>query len=105
MAWKDRPLQDQIAESSTWSEWAPGVKAALVEGLRRNLTPLATGRCHHGALGSAEEAPRDSMSDSRRLTGIQAQLCPLSEVALAKWKAHILRSRSSAYAKRLQDLC
>ena len=47
---------DRIAESSTWSEWAPGVKAALVEGLRRNLTPIATGRCHHGALGSAEEA-------------------------------------------------
>ena len=90
VAWKDRPLQDRIAESSTWSEWAPGVKAALVEGLRRNLTPLTTGRCHHGALGSAEEAPRDSMSDNSRPTGIQAQLCPLSEVALAKWKAHIL---------------
>ena len=66
------------------------MKAALVEGLRRNLTPIATGRCHHGALGSAEEAPRDSIGDDSRPTGRQAQLCPLSKVALSKWKAHIL---------------
>ena len=90
VAWKDRPLPDRIAESSTWSEWAPGVKAALVEGLRRNLKPLATGRCHHGALGSAEEAPRDSIGDDSRSTGCQFQLCPLSKIAISKWKAHIL---------------
>ena len=90
VAWKDRSLSDRIAESSTWSEWAPGVKAALVEGLRRNLKPLATGRCHHGALGSAEEAPRDSIGDDNRSTGCQIQLCPLSKVAISKWKAHIL---------------
>ena len=88
--WKDLSLQERIAESSTWSEWAVGLKAALVEGLRRNLTPIEVGRHHIWALGSAEEAPRDSDCDGLKPPLNQPQLCPLSEVALTKWKAHIL---------------
>ena len=88
--WRHQSVPQRIAESATWSEWAPGVKAALLEGLRRNLSQLNDGRCHLGALGSAEEAPRESNGDDVKPKECGAQLCPLSEVALAKWKSHIL---------------
>ena len=88
--WLERPLQERLASSSTWSEWAVGLKAALIEGLRRNLSSLEDGRRHTGAPGSAEEASRDSGDDDNKPPLDSPQLCPLSEIALAKWKAHIL---------------
>lgn len=88
--WKDLSLQERMAESATWAEWAPGFKAALVEALRRSFQQFDAGRCHLGALGNAEEATRDSESGSTKPAHPQAQLCPLSEVALARWKSHIL---------------
>ncbi|CAL1144503.1 unnamed protein product [Cladocopium goreaui] len=82
--WRHQSLPQRIAESATWSEWAPGVKAALLEGLRRNLSQLNDGRCHLGALGSAEEAPRDSNGDDVKPKECGAQLCPLSEVLVKR---------------------
>eukprot|EP00435_Cladocopium_sp_Y103_P063966 s1182_g25.t1 len=89
VSWKDRPLQERLQQSATWAEWAPGVKAALIEGMRRQFQRDA-GRCHLGAPGNAEEATWDSESDNPKPMHQQLRLCPLSEVALAKWKAHIL---------------
>ena len=88
--WKDRPLQERIQESATWAQWAPGLKAAIIEGLRRQFQKMDAGRCHLGAPGNAEEATWDSECDNPKPLHQQPQLCPLSEVALAKWKAHVL---------------
>eukprot|EP00435_Cladocopium_sp_Y103_P052393 s1603_g16.t1 len=62
--WKDRPLQERMAETATWAEWAPGFKMALVEALRRNFQKFDAGSCYLRALGNAEEATRDSESRS-----------------------------------------
>eukprot|EP00435_Cladocopium_sp_Y103_P025555 s2799_g6.t1 len=88
--WQDQPLQERIQESATWAEWAPGVKAALKEGLRRELQRSDAERGHTGAPGNAEEATWDSGDDHIKLMHQQPALCALSEVALAKWKKHIL---------------
>ena len=88
--WKDRPLQERIQESATWAQWAPGLKAAIIEGLRRQFQKMDAGRCHLGAPGNAEEATWDSECDNPKPLHQQPKLCPLSEVALAKWKAHVL---------------
>eukprot|EP00435_Cladocopium_sp_Y103_P000739 s1161_g1.t1 len=47
--WKDKSLQQRLEETATWAAWAPGLKAALVEGLRRTIQPLPKGRHHLGA--------------------------------------------------------
>ena len=88
--WKHRPLQERLQETATWAEWAPGLKAALVEGLRRSFQRMDAGRCQLGAPGNAEEAPWDSESDNHKPMHQQPQLCPLSEVALTRWTAHVL---------------
>ena len=88
--WRDRPLEERIQESATWAQWAPGLKAALIEGLKRQFKRRDAGRCHIGAPGNAEEATWDSDDDSSKPMHQQPQLCPLSAVALTKWKAHIL---------------
>eukprot|EP00435_Cladocopium_sp_Y103_P060736 s85_g22.t1 len=88
--WKDKPLPERLEESATWAAWAPGLKEALLEGLRRNLQPLPEGRHHLGAPGSAEEASRDSECDDTKPSHGLPQMRPLSEVALARWKAHVL---------------
>ena len=78
------------SKSATWAQWPPGLEAALVEGLRRQFQQDDAGRCHLGAPGNAEEATWDSERGNAKPLHQQPQLCPLSEVALAKWKAHIL---------------
>ena len=88
--WKDRPLQERIRQAATWAQCAPRLKAALIEGLRRQFKRSDAGRCHIGAPGNAEEATWDSGDDSSMPKHQQPQLCPLSKVALTKWKAHIL---------------
>ena len=69
--WKHLPMEERMKLSSTWAEWAPGFKAALCEAIQRYLDKL-----NHGEGNSI--SPRD-----------QPRLCPLTEVALQKWKLHI----------------
>ena len=99
--WKDRPLQERIQESATWAQWAPGLKAAIIEGLRRQFQKMDAGRCHLGVPGNAEEATWDSECDNPKPLHQQPKLCPLSEVALAKWKAHVLHDHQPM---RLQSM-
>ena len=88
--WQDLPLQERMQESATWAAWAPGVKAALKEGVRRELQRSDAERGHTGAPGNAEEATWDSGDGHIKLMHQQPALCALSEVALEKWKKHIL---------------
>ena len=74
-AWKELSLEERMKESASWSQWAPGLKAALVEAIRRGLRQEIDLR----NLGTGDE----SVAPAPRL-------CPISEVALQKWKRHVL---------------
>eukprot|EP00435_Cladocopium_sp_Y103_P020783 s1047_g5.t1 len=53
--WVHKSLSERMAESSTWSEWAPGVKAALMEG----GDPL----CGRGKKPVPDDAPLPGLDD------------------------------------------
>ena len=74
-AWKELSLEERMKESASWSQWAPGLKAALVEAIRRGLQQEIDLR----NLGTGDES-----------VAPVPRLCPISEVALQKWKRHVL---------------
>jgi len=84
LCWQDRPLEERLQESATWAQWVSGLKASLIEGLRRQLKRRDAGCCHIGAPGNAEEVAWDSDDDSSKPLHQQPQPCPLSAVALTK---------------------
>ena len=71
--WRHLPLPERMAASATWAEWAPGFKAALVEAIKRFLS----------------QQLEEWQQDGSQQQGPRPRLCPLTEVALKKWKLHI----------------
>ena len=70
-SWRELPLEDRMKASAQWAEWAPGLKAALIEGIQRHLDGLS------------------SLQPEAQLDEPRPQLCPMTAAALSRWKLHI----------------
>ena len=64
--WQQRPLQERMQESASWAAWAPGLTAALVEGLKRHF--------------ELEDGINSTDVQNFDLAG--PRLCPIADVAL-----------------------
>ena len=72
-------MNERIAQSKLWASWAPGLKAAIAEALRRWLFSNAP--------------PRDVIEPNEKL---KAQVMAVGEVALQQWKQHFLNDHMPA---------
>ena len=71
--WRQLPLQDRMRDSASWAQWAPGFKAALVEAITR--------------IFEAEDGESSSEGSDQ---DVRPALKPLGEVALQRWRKHVL---------------
>eukprot|EP00435_Cladocopium_sp_Y103_P041969 s1529_g11.t1 len=65
--WVHKSLSERMAESSTWSEWAPGVKEALLEGILCQLDEAIVEECKDVKVRLASRATADVMDAVARV--------------------------------------
>ena len=88
---KTMTMSQRCADSRSWAEWSPGLKAAIAEALRQRLQ-----ECHHQQRRKVLLSQVQQEPDSVRPEEPVPKLQPLGATALQAWRNHYLNDHMPA---------